>query len=235
MQNVPVMERLAKSGTVVAALDFRMPPAAAYPASVADINYAVRWLKTHAREFGTLPELVGAIGNSSGSHLAMLVGMRPHDPRYSAISLPAGAPAADASLRFAVLCWPVIDPLARYRYVKELQRQGKSSRELDSVIPQHDAYWKTEDAMAEGNPVLALERGERVSLPPVLYLQGTHDRFHPRVDLDRFVAGYRKAGGHLELELFEGEDHAFLRNPSSPAVVPQALAKIEEFIHRQIR
>jgi acetyl esterase/lipase len=34
-----INERLARSGVVVAALDFRMPPDASYPGSVADINY----------------------------------------------------------------------------------------------------------------------------------------------------------------------------------------------------
>jgi acetyl esterase/lipase len=89
--------------------------------------------------------------------------------------------------------------------------------------------------MAEGNPVLALERGERVALPPVLYLQGTNDVAHPRADLDRFVTHYRKAGGQVELELFEGEAEGFInRNPSSPAA-GQAMEKIIEFVHQQVR
>jgi hypothetical protein len=54
-----INEALAKSGVVVAALDFRMPPEASYPASMADINYGVRWLKVHAYEFGSRAELVG--------------------------------------------------------------------------------------------------------------------------------------------------------------------------------
>lgn len=43
-----IYEPLAASGVVVAAVDFRMPPAAGYPASLADVNYAVRWLKAQA-------------------------------------------------------------------------------------------------------------------------------------------------------------------------------------------
>ena len=39
----------------------------------------------------------------------------------------------------------------------------------------------------------------------VLYVQGTEDVAHPRPHLDRFVAAYRKAGGVVDLELFEGE------------------------------
>ena len=70
--------------------------------------------------------------------------------------------------------------------------------------------------MAEGSPVRALERGERVELPPVLYIQDTRDIVHPRADLERFVAQYRQAGGQVELELFEGAMEGFMpRDPSS--------------------
>ena len=219
LMDVAINKPLAQSGVVVAALDFRMPPEASYPASLVDINYAIRWLKTQAPALGSRPDLVGILGSSSGGHQAMLLGMRPRDPRYAALPLPAGAPAVDASVRCVVPCWPVIDPLARYHYAQKLKAGGKPYPELaDLVLPLHDKYWKTEEAMAEGNPVLALERGERVELPPVLYIQGTNDKAHPRVDLDRFVAQYRKAGGQVQLELFEGEAEGFvIRNPASPA------------------
>ena len=229
-------EPLAKSGVVVAALDFRMPPEAGYPASMADINYAIRWFKTRATELGSRPDMVGALGISSGAHQAMLNAMRPRDPRYAAIPLPAGAPAVDATVRAVVLCWPVIDPLSRYHYAKKLKAGGKPYPDVvDQVLPLHDQYWQTEAAMAEGNPVLALERGERVETPPVLYLQGGSDVAHPRPDLDRFVAGYRKAGGQVELELYEGEGQAFItKNPTSPNAA-RATEKIIEFVHKRIR
>src|SRR5260370_42525314 len=77
--------------------------------------------------------------------------------------------------------------------------------------------------MAEGNPVLALERGERVELPPVLYIQDTRDIVHPRPQLERFVELYRKAGGQVPLELSEGASAACVpRNP------PQALGRMYE-------
>jgi acetyl esterase/lipase len=231
LNDTAINEPLAKSGVVVAALDFRLPPDASYPGSVADIHYGIRWLKARAKELGGRPDLVGAMGISSGGHLGMLIGMRPRDPRYAALPLPAGTPAVDASLRCMILCWPVIDPLARYRYVKKMKEGGKPYPDLvDRVMPGHDQYWKTEEAMAEGNPVLALERGERVETPPVLYLQGTKDIAHPREDLDRFVMHYRKAGGQVELELFEGEAEGFVtRNPGSPAAA-RAIARIIEYV-----
>ena len=236
LQDTSLNERLAKSGMVVAALDFRMPPEPGYPASMADINYATRWFKTRAAELGSRPDMVGILGISSGAHQGMLSAMRPEDPRYAAIPLPAGTPKVDARVRCVVLCWPVIDPLGRYHYAKKLKSGGKPYPDIvDSVLPAHDQYWQTEAAMAEGNPVMALERGERVELPPVLYLQGTNDVAHPRPHLDRFVTGYRKAGGHVDLELYEGEGQAFItRNPGSPAAA-QATEKIIDFVHKQIR
>ena len=78
-------EYMASHGVVSIALDFRSGNEDPYPASVQDINYAVRWAKANARALKTRPDLVGLSGQSSGGHLAMLVAMRPHDARYSAI------------------------------------------------------------------------------------------------------------------------------------------------------
>jgi acetyl esterase/lipase len=228
-------EPLARSGVVVAALDFRMPPDASYPGSLVDISYGVRWLKSRAAALRSRPDLLGIMGASSGAHQAMLLAMMPRDPRYAALPLPAGSPAVDGSVRCAVLCWPVIDPLGRYRYAKELKAGGAPYPEVvDRVLPGHDQYWITEEAMAEGSPTLALERGEPVELPPVLYIQGDRDMAHPRPDLDRFVAGYRKAGGSLDLELLAGEAEGYIgRKPASPAV-DRTISRIIEFVHKNL-
>jgi len=235
MSDTVVNEPLARSGVVVAALDFRMPPDASYPGSLVDISYGIRWLKSRARDFRGRPDQVGVMGASSGGHQAMLLAMKPRDPKYAALPLPAGSSAVDGSARCAVLCWPVIDPLSRYRYAKKLKAGGPPYPEVvDRVLPSHDEYWRTEEAMAEGNPTLALERGEAVETPPVLYLQGTHDKAHPRPDLDRFVAGYRKIGGQVDLELMEGEAEGYInKQPPSPAV-GRTIARIVEFVHKQL-
>src|SRR5512145_1549737 len=184
-----IHEPLARSGVIVAALDFRQPPVAPYPASLQDIHYAIRWLKARAPELGSRPDLVGSMGNSSGGHQAMLLGMRPFDARYAALPSPAGAAGLDATVRAVILCSPVIDPLGRYHYARQLKAGGPPYPPVvDEVLPCHDAYWQSEEAMADGTPALALERGEAVQLPPVLYVQGADDVAHPRPQLDRFVA-----------------------------------------------
>lgn len=232
LNDVAICTALAASGVVVAALDFRMPPVAPYPASLADIHYGIRWLKARATSLGGRPDRVGILGVSSGAHQGMLLAMRPRDARYAALPL---ADDVDAAVGCVVMCWPVIDPLARYRYAKALKAKGQPYPEVvDRVLPCHDEYWGTEAAMAEGNPVLALERAEPVELPPVLYLQGTRDVAHPRADLDRFVTHYRKAAGRVDLELFDGEVEGFInKNPDSPAS-RRALAAIVAFVHAQL-
>src|SRR5437870_13553368 len=49
--NAPMDERLATSGILVVAVDLTLAPEAPYPASVADANYGIRWLKAKAREW----------------------------------------------------------------------------------------------------------------------------------------------------------------------------------------
>lgn len=236
LADVVIHEALAKSGVIVASLDFRQPPVAPYPASFQDIHYGIRWLKARATELGSRPDMVGSMGNSSGGHQAMLLGMRPFDARYAALPLAGGSPAADATVRCVIMCSPVIDPIGRYHYAKELKAKGQPYPALvDEVLPCHDAYWQTEAAMAEGSPARALEQGESVQLPPVLYVQGTEDVAHPRPHLDRFVAAYRKAGGVVDLELFEGEGQGFIMRKAGSPASNRALDLIIEFVHKQIR
>jgi acetyl esterase/lipase len=231
-----IHEPLARSGVIVAALDWRQPPVAPYPASFQDIHYAIRWLKGRAAELGGRPDLVGIMGNSSGGHQAMLLALRPSDTRYGALPAPPGAAGQDATVRCAILCSPVIDPLGRYHYARALKAQGPPYPPVvDEVLPCHDAYWPGEEAMAEGGPALALERGEAVALPPVLYLQGTEDVAHPRPHLDRFVAAYRRAGGTLQLELFEGEGQGFIMRKAGSPASNRAIELIVEFVHKQLR
>jgi acetyl esterase/lipase len=89
--------------------------------------------------------------------------------------------------------------------------------------------------MAEGSPALALEKGEKVELPPVLYVQGSEDLAHPRPHLERFVTAYRQAGGVVDLELFDGEGQGFIMRKAGSAASNRAIELIIEFVHKQIR
>ena len=234
-------EFMAAHGIVSIALDFRSGSTDPYPASVEDINYAVRWAKLHARELKTRPDLIGLSGQSSGGHLAMLVAMRPRDPRYAAIALPEGSAAADASVRAVVLSWPVINPLGRYRHAKRAAAGVNPPEWPKSIIPRQDSYWRSEANMAEGNPLLALERGEKLLTPPAVWFQGRGDVLHDYKDADsdfpgnepqRFLAAYRKAGGEIELHYLDMDRHA--GHAPDLAQTGDMFARMVEWVRRHI-
>ena len=223
--NAGIDEALAAKGILVAAIDFRQPPEAGYPASVCDINLAIRWLKAHAAEFnGTTT--VGAFGNSSGGHLVVLSALRPRHPSYSALPLP-GRPEVNASLSYVIAGWPVIDPLYRFRYAKEINNQEHVKAHID--------YWRTEEAMAEGSPQTIIERDEQVDLRPILMLLKANDRNHPLEMQERFIASYRKRGGAIEVHTFDGlPEHRMVPSPSQPETM-RAIDAITGFIRRQTK
>ncbi len=195
-------EALAKAGFVVASLEFRHN-ADGYPTSLVDINYAVRWLKAHARELKVDPNRVGSAGQSSGGHLAMLAAMRPDDQRYASAPLsgssPAGSPKIDATVRAVAMSWPVINPLSRYRHAQKAAKTANPPAFAIGMKEKHDRYWKTEAAMAEGNPMLILERGEKVQMPPALWVQGRPDMVHDYHDDEFELPRQRARAVHLQL------------------------------------
>ncbi len=231
--NDAINRAVAAGGVVVAALDFRNPPAATYPGSVQDVNYGIRWLKAEAARFNTRADWIGTMGTSSGGHLAVLAALKPLDPRYAAIKRPGAQTGvqADARVPFVVTLWPVICPLGRYRaWTSPEARQKVSPRGGNPALSQVK-YWLTEDAMAEGSAVLALERGDEVELPHILYLQHPADPMHPRALMEQFVTNYRARGGVVRLSLFEGAAYDLPRSdPSSPAA-KKVIAEIVAFIH----
>lgn len=196
-------EALARAGILAVAIEFR-DGADGYPTSLQDINEAIRWLK--AGSHGVRPDRVGLTGNSSGGHLAMLAAMRPNDARYAELG---NYPGVDASACCVGMLWPVINPLSRYHHARRQRDQATPAAWVGNIPERQEGYWKSEAAMAEGNPVLILERKETVRTPPALWVQGRpddhpHDYRDPASAFDgnepeRFVHLYRVAGGSIDL------------------------------------
>ena len=226
-------EALARNGVIVVALDFRVPPEAPYPASLADIHYGIRWCKTQAESWNGIPDKVGVMGTSSGAHQAMLLGMRPNDSRYAALSLTNGASEVDGAVGCVIMVSPVIDPLGRYHYAKGLRDDIQPPESVgERTVAMHDMYWVTEEAMAEGAPARILASGERTELPPTLCLARDYEAAHPRPDLDEFIMQYRKAGGRIDVTIFEGEGG--LLQDLSTDVAQQTLEQMTTFIQAHL-
>lgn len=221
--NPALAEGLAAGGVVVASIDFRMGGEHPYPSSLADISYATRWLKAHAADFNADAGTVGGLGVSSGGHLIMLSAMRPRDPRYAALPL-AGADDADATLAYFISCWGVLDPYGRY-----LMAQERGNTDL---MANHDRYFLTVEAMQEANPLMILQRGEKVELPPALLIQGTADTGVPQGMIENVAALYRAAGGPVDLALFQDMPHGIAGWPEPE--VARMVARMKTFIAQRV-
>lgn len=231
LSNSSIDGRLAASGLVVVAFDFRLAPQHPYPAQVIDVNYGTRWVKAHAADFEGDATRLGGIGSSSGGHTIMLSALRPYDPRYAAQPL-AGASSGDARLDYVMALWPVLDPHARFLFAKATPAAGEGYGGAELKLRQTMGYFLTEDAMHEGNPQEILERGEAVDLPEVLVVQGTEDMNLPLTLPQRFAPAYRAAGGTISVAWFPGMPHGFTNRPGPDT--DRAIELMKVFVARRL-
>src|SRR5262249_47485387 len=154
---------LAASGLLVVAIDMTLAGEAPYPACVQDANYAVRWLKVNAAKWNGDTGKIGVYGSSSGGHVAELLALRPRDARYSAIRL-ADAPNVDATVAYAAMRSPISNTFARYENAERRGNQNMMKNNKVFFVP-----WET---IHESNPQEILEREEKVTLVPLLIMQG---------------------------------------------------------------
>jgi hypothetical protein len=131
---------------------------------------------------------------------------------------------------------------SRRRHAKRALAGANPPEWPKSIIPRQDAYWRSEANMAEGNPLLALERGEKVETPPAVWFQGRGDVLHDYKDADasfpgsepqRFVANYRKAGGEIALEYIDAERHA--GHSPDLSKTGDMFERMVVFVHRHIK
>jgi acetyl esterase len=219
----PMDRTLAASGLLVVAIDMTLAGEAPYPASVQDANYGVRWLKWKAKTWNGDGSKVGVYGSSSGGHVAELLGMRPHDPRYNAIPL-SDAPNLDATVAFVAMRSPISDPFARFK-----NAEAKGRKEM---IDNHAVYFKPWDTIHESNPQEILERKENITFVPFLIMQGAlDDNVLPSIQ-EKFVKTYRAAGGDVQLEVFEGSEHQWTAQEGPQT--DRARAMVRAFIARHV-
>ena len=214
---------IASSGVLVVAIDLRLSEEAPYPASVQDANYGVRWLKSKAASWNGEGSAVGIIGSSTGGHIAELLAMRPRDARYNAIPL-AGAANVDATVAYVATRSPISDPYARYQQAEKMKRDHMIQNTKNWFIPWENIY--------EANPQQILDRREKVSLPPLLIMQGAlDDNVLPALQ-EKFAASYRAAGGDATLEIFEGCEHEWVAKPGPQT--DRAHEMVKAFIARNL-
>ncbi len=214
---------LAASGLLVVAVDLTLAPEAPYPACVQDANYAVRWLKANAARWNGDVAKLGIYGSSSGGHVAELLGMRPRDPRYNAIPL-AGSDV-DATVAYVATRSPISNTFARYENAERRHNEG--------MIKNNKIFFSPWETIHEANPQEMLDREEKVTLVPLLIMQGAlNDNVLPEIQ-EKFVKSYQAAGGACDYHLFENSVHEWVAEPGPQT--DKAREVVKDFIARQLK
>ncbi|MDP1838108.1 MAG: alpha/beta hydrolase [Reyranella sp.] len=219
----PMDRALASSGLLVVAVDLTLAAEAPYPACVQDANHAVRWLKANAARWNGDVSKLGVYGSSSGGHVAELLAMRPHDPRYCAIPV-EGAPDVDASVSWVAMRSPPSNTMARY--------ENAERRKNETMIQSNKTFFSPWESIHEGNPQEILDRGEKVALVPFLIMQGALDDNVLPAMQEEFAETYRAAGGACDYRLFADSTHEWVAEPGPQT--DKARTTVKEFIARQL-
>jgi acetyl esterase len=220
----PMDRAIASSGVLVAAIDMTWAKEAPYPASVQDANYGVRWLKSKAATWNGDPSKLGIYGSSSGGHVAELLCMRPHDPRYNAITLPEAA-HVDATIAYAAMRSPISDPLARYENPVNQKNPG--------MVKNNQLYFNPWESIHESSPQEILNRHEKITFVPFLIMAGSLDNNVLPAIHKKFAASYKAAGGDIQFEIYEGAVHEWVADPGP--LTDRAQAMVRAFIARQLK
>jgi len=220
----PMDRAIASSGVLVIAIDMTVAPEAPYPACIQDANYGVRWLKHNAAKWNGDSSKIGVYGSSSGGYIGILLGMRPNDRRYNAIPLPE-APKTNATVAYIACRSPISDPLARFKNAEGIQR--------DTMINYSKTFFSPWESISESNPQQILDRREKVSLPPLLIMQGElDDNMLPAVQ-EKFAKSYNAAGGVCDYQLFQKSVHQWTAQEGPQT--ERARKLVREFIAKQVR
>jgi len=226
---------LAACGMVVVALDFRQGESGRYPRAVADVVAGIRWTRANAARLAARVDPLGAIGGSTGGHLAMLAALRPSAAEFATTPV-EGDEGVAARVAYVLPLWPILDPLARYRYL--LARRAEPGASPDRLfqpqrlIEAHRVFFADEAEMSRASVRRIVEEREFESLPPIWIAHPELDENVTLAMSEAFVAAYRSAGGAAELEVFPGVGHSFANFGGEAA--DRAIERMRRFIARQL-
>ncbi|MGM9604884.1 MAG: alpha/beta fold hydrolase [Faecousia sp.] len=73
----PVIAKALEKGYAVVSVDYRKSSEAVFPAALADVKAAVRFVKAHALEYGWDAEKIAVWGESAGAYLSLMTALTP--------------------------------------------------------------------------------------------------------------------------------------------------------------
>ena len=182
----PLFAPLARARVAWFSVNYRHAPKHRHPASVEDVEAAVRWVKAHAAEFRIDPRRLALVGESAGGHLVALAVVRAKEETRVAAVVPFYAP---------------VDLEA------DTERRGGLSASLKALFGREKVDDDALRVLRESSPINHVREG----LPPFLLVHGTGDMSVPYNQSTRMQARLRAAGVSAELITIDGGTHGMAR------------------------
>ncbi len=177
---------LAGHGIAVAALSYRLAPAARFPAALDDVRAALRWLRAQAGPLGLDGGRIALLGRSAGGQLVLLASTSPEG----------------AGLRAVVACYPAVDLLDGFHdppHPDPINGAQVMIDYLGGTPEQLPAVYRN------ASPMFAA----RAAMPPVLLLHGVRDHVIQIGYLRRYRDVLLAQGGAAALIEVPWAEHGF--------------------------
>lgn len=183
--------RLAKSGFVTAAIEYRLGNEAHFPAAIHDCNSAVKFLRANANDFEIDPKRIGVVGGSAGGHLAGLMASGWKNKKLQGVAFPDRTSRVAAAI---VLAGPLQMASGS---VADRSRTGKNSNSnawLGKTIDEDIDLYLLADAYEQIDK----------STSPILFMTGEFDN-PPRNEASRVKL--KNAGVFTEIKTYKNGKH----------------------------
>ena len=185
-----VCQWFASEGFVAVSVNYRLVPAATFPAQLDDVQAAVRWLRDESQveRYNIDPDRIGAFGGSAGGNLAALLGTTGSGPWVDGARVAA----------VAELSGPV-------DLRSPIRTTDSYNQDFAQVVLDYlgCASYAGCPAAAQASPVFLADDTD----PPFLVAHSTDD-FIPIAQSEEFVTTLRDAGVDTTYVTVEGAQHS---------------------------
>jgi acetyl esterase/lipase len=226
--------RMIPRGYAVASINFRLTDKAAWPAQIHDCKAAVRFLRANAEKYYIDPKRVGAMGASSGGHLAAMLGTS-----GDVKELEGDLGNREKSSRVQAACvffghtdFTVIadddNPLAVMA-----KRAGKSVLEIEAlgnpfVKLLGGRISQNREKAAQASPITYVTKDD----PPFLIMHGDMDLLVPLNQSERLGKVLKDTGVEAKLVVLKGAGHGFMNVENMEQAVYKA---VDEFFDKHLK
>jgi pectinesterase len=219
----PMAIRMAQRGYAAATISYRLSPEAPYPAAVQDARAAVRWMRTHAGEYGIDPARIAIGGGSAGGQIAALAGVTDGLARFDTENRPDNGPGTVSSAVQAIVN---IDGLSDFTSEAARKYEDDPAKQPSSAGAWFGGRYAEKEALwREASPLFYVN----AKTPPVLFIGSGQARFS--VGREEMLVRLREAGVPGRVVVLPDTPHSFwLFEPWIGPTVEAAAGFLDEYL-----